>query len=173
MEFNEAFVTAVKLIVKRTATPGNTVCKVIAVDKTKNICTCEETGTKKQIERVRLISVEDNPTSKVVIYPKIGSLVTIAYLFSNHENATVIKYGETESIELNGNQYGGLVKADVLKEEIDKLRDYASTLKTATRAIATALDALVSGTSIGFDGAMLGKTTGDFDSIKNENVKHG
>lgn len=171
-EFNEAFEAAVKHVIDRYMKP-NVVAKVITVDKAKNTCDVEVTGSDTLIKSVNLLAVEANPTSKFVVYPKVNSLVTISYMFMNSDSAQVIKYSETEAIYLNGVQFGGLVKADVLKTELDKLKDYVSTLRNATKAVATVVDGIATGTGAAFETAMSGKTTGDFSGIKNDNVKHG
>lgn len=172
MELGQAFVQVITYMVNRLRKP-DAVCEVLSVDKEKDTCHVKDTGTGYEVTKARLLSVADSFEKKFVVYPKVGSLVSIAYLFASADKAIVIKYSETESILLNGDEFGGLVKADVLKTELDKLREYSSTLKAATKTSLVAVDALIPGTSAAFELSMTGKSTGDFGSIKNDNVKHG
>lgn len=64
-----------------------------------------------------------------------------------------------------------VVKYNELKTEYDKTKLYLTTLKTATLAVATALDALVPGTSTAFNTAMAGQVVGDISSSKNPKIK--
>jgi len=75
-------------------------------------------------------------------------------------------------IVLNEGEFGGLVKAEELSAGLGKTNSYLETLKSATKAIAVALDALVPGTSAAFDAAMAAEVVGDFSGIENEEVKH-
>lgn len=63
------------------------------------------------------------------------------------------------------------VKYNELKTEYDKTKLYLTTLRTATGAIATALDAFIPGTSAAFNAAMVGQVVGDIASSKNEKIK--
>lgn len=63
------------------------------------------------------------------------------------------------------------VKYNELKIEYDKTKAYITALKTATLAIATALDPFIPGTSAAFNLAMTGQVLGDIASSKNEDVK--
>lgn len=63
------------------------------------------------------------------------------------------------------------VKYNELKLEYDKTKTYLTTLKTATQAVATAVDGVVPGTSAAFIAAMVGQVVGDISSSKNAKVK--
>lgn len=151
------------------ATNGN----VMSVDKLANTCDVKLANTGEEIPDVKLLSIIDNPATKFVIYPVVGSDVSVGFLDNDMHDAIVVKISEVDEILMRGNQFGGLVKADVMKTEVDKLRDYVATLTIATKAVAIVVNGLAAGTSAAFDTAMTGKTTGDFSAIKNENIKHG
>jgi hypothetical protein len=93
--------------------------------------------------------------------------------FSTDENGVVKFYTWLKNdgtMEIGGDT-NFAVKYNELKSEYDKTKTYLTTLKTATGAIATALDALIPGTSTAFNLAMTGQTVGDFSLTKNEKIK--
>jgi TctA family transporter len=73
-------------------------------------------------------------------------------------------------MEIGGNT-NFAVKYNELKAEYDKTKNYLTTLKTATGAVATALDALIPGTSAAFNAAMASQVVGDFSQTKNAKIK--
>lgn len=169
-DLGETLIGVIKSAIGRFAPKGVTTVEVVSVNTANNTCSVREVGTEKSILGVRLISVMDNFENKTVIYPAVGSIVAIAYLWATSNKAVVVAYSETDGMLLNGDTFGGMVKADVLKTEIDKLRDYVSTFKSAT---VTALNGIAGGSGSAIDSALTGKNTGDFSSIKNDKVKHG
>jgi hypothetical protein len=174
MEFNEAFEQAVLKIFNQHYKP-DTIAKVIRVDKEKNVCDVLVTGSDKKVNDVRLLAVEVNPASKFVVYPKVDSLVSISYLFMNSDTAQVTKYSETDDMELNGNRFGGIVKADVLKTELDKTNATVNAMLTVLNGapIPEAGNGAVSALQGALKTALTGKVLGSFTAIKNDKVKHG
>jgi hypothetical protein len=129
MEFGEAITLLIERIVSRLRKP-NTICEVVSVDKAKNTCQLKETGSNKTIANARLLSVVDDFEKKFVVYPKVGSLVSIAYLFGGSDKCIVTKYSEVDEILLNGDEFGGLAKTEKIaqrltraEEAIEQLRD--------------------------------------------------
>lgn len=172
MTFKEAFTSAVKSILS-TMLRSNMVCEVIGVDKEKNTCTVKETGTDKEVNDVRLLSIEGTFAKQLAIYPKVGSLVLVSYIFLKSDECTVIKYSEVESLLLNGNEFGGLVKADVLIAELNKTNALVTAIAMAlnTWVVAPTDGGLALKTIV--TTALAGKAVGNFTNIKNDNVKHG
>ena len=147
--------------------------EVVSVNTNNNTCVVKVLKTDVVLPDVVLLSIEMAATKTIVVYPKVGSIVTVAFFGKTNDSAMVINTTDAENISIGGSEFGGIVKADVLKEEADKLRDYVASLKAATKTALVAIDALLPGTSAAFEAAMLGKTTGDFSGIKNNRVKHG
>jgi hypothetical protein len=175
MEFGDVFRKAVLSVVANLFKP-NTVCIVKSVDKVANTCDVVETGSNYEIKKVRLLSVENSFVTQLAVYPKVGSVITIGYLLGSRNKATVINYSEVDEIWLRGNQFGGIVKADVLKEEIEKTNEVVSFLRTSLLAWTpvTGDGGLALKTILNAPGNDLSsKNVGDFSSIKNEKVLHG
>jgi hypothetical protein len=95
------------------------------------------------------------------------------HLFSEKSNGTDsfrIKLMTNETCEIGGNA-NFAVRYNELKSEYDKTVLYLTSLKTASLGIATALDALVPGTSTAFNLIMSTQTTGDISTCKNDKIK--
>lgn len=141
-------------------------------------------------KQVSPYGVDSNPVKDMVaVYAKCGSdnnNVIIGYINKN----SIAKVGEMRlfSTDASGSEQfyiylkddktceiGGntnfAVKYNQLKTEYDKTKNYLTTLKTATGAIATALDSLVPGTSAAFNSAMASQVVGDFSQAKNNQIK--
>lgn len=182
-EFGEAFTNAVLSIVKNRFKP-TIVATVESVDKANNVCTVIETGTNFKITNVRLLSVEDSFETQLAVYPKVGSLVSVAYLFASRNKAIVIKYSEVDEIALRGDQFGGLVKVESVVSKLNALEsrfnDFKAKFNSHTHVFSgAAVVGGVSGTSSGTTNATLGTITNSNITntvradLENEKVKHG
>lgn len=155
-----------------------TAASVISVNKQANTCVVKVTGTEEEYNDVRLLAIEGESENPTVMYPKENSVVLIAPLFGSKSEWAVILVTEVDEILLNGNEFGGLVKADVLKTELDKTNALVSAIKnTLLNWTPAAGDggaalklALFPPSGVG---GLHDKTVGDFSSIKNDKVKHG
>jgi hypothetical protein len=174
-DFGEAFTNAVLAIVKRRF-KSTTIATVESVDKANNVCTVIETGTNFKITNVRLLSVEDSFETQLAVYPKVGSLVSVAYLFASKNKAIVIKYSEVDEIALRGDQFGGLVKVEVLVDKLNKLEDRFNDFKAKFNAHKHLLT-LTTGTgtaAIPANQIALSDLTETVKAdLENEKVKHG
>lgn len=177
MEFNEAFARAVRKIMKPFIEGNMTVtATVISVDKTKDTCVVQETGDDNELTDVRLISVIDTISKKVVIYPKVGSIVLVGFIGkSKRAMSFVVQYSETDGLMLNGNDYS-MVKAEELKTQLDKNNDLMTAIITVINS-SVPITEPGSGSPSAFQAALKTaitlKTLGDFSNIKNDKVKHG
>lgn len=119
------------------------------------------------------LSFDEEPDFYAV--PAVGSIVVVGFYKINKLESRhfIVLATKVSSIILNGDQFGGLVKAPVLSQELEKLQEFCESLKSGTRAALSSLNAVVPGLTGAFDLTMTGKTTGDFNSLENQNVKHG
>ena len=173
MEFNDSFAAAVRYVIKGIIR-ANTVVEVVSVDKTTNTCVVNE--NENEITNVRLLSTEDDFANKFVIYPKVGSLVTIAYLWWKGNRAVVIKCSETDEILVNGDAFGGMVKVEVLVDRLTKLEDRFNDFKAKFNAH-THILTLTSGTGTAASTlsqiTMANLSETQKVDIENSKVKHG
>jgi hypothetical protein len=178
-DFGEAFKAAVMAVVKNWVKPS-TIAKVESVNKVNNTCNVIETGTKYKITNVRLLSVEDSFETQLAVYPKVGSLVSVAYLFASRNKAIVIKYSEIDEIALRGDQFGGLVKVESVQQNLDELKSYVLAMKSAVSTALLAIDSTIPGTGLpsgtagknSFNTSMTTESI-DFVAMENEKIKHG
>jgi hypothetical protein len=175
MELGQAFTMAIESIVRKIR-KADEVCIVISVDKNSNTCELESSGGQRKISKARLISIADDFEKKFVVYPKVGSFVSIAYLFGNSDKAIITKYSEVDEIVLNGSEFGGLVKADVLKAELDKTNEAITAIIAVINSAAPITEpgnGSPSALQAALKAAISGKKLGDYSKIQNEKVKHG
>jgi len=108
--------------IKHLANRGNvydTNANVVSVDKTANICVVTLNNTGEEIVDVKLLSIIDNPDTKFVIYPVVGSDVSIVFLDNDMHDAIVVKISEVDEILLRGDQFGGLIKVAELVTKLN------------------------------------------------------
>lgn len=111
--------------------------------------------------------------------PKVGKLCLIG-LIENQDAATfLIEAEEVEEMEINavkitfnGGLNKGLIKVDPLKAEMQKLNTNITILKNATKAVATAVNGVVPGTSVPFETAIATMQAQDLSGIENDKIKH-
>lgn len=176
MEFEEALTAAVKHIVFRFIRP-NTNATVISVDKLKNTCNVAENGTDFKVNNVMLMSVEDDFAKKLVVYPKVGSTVGIAFLWRTSNKAQVIKYSEVDEILLNGDEFGGMVKVGALVGRINDLENAHNDLVSKWNSFCSSY-APGSPASVGTPPTLSTQTLEPINNttvehIENPKVKHG
>ncbi len=87
------------------------------------ICTIR-VGKDLDLSDVRLCAIVDDNIDQLLITPKVGSKVMVADL-SNGEfrDLMVIKFSETDSIEIHGGKLGGLIKIEELTNKLNDLID--------------------------------------------------
>ena len=145
---------------------------------------------------VRLRSVVNGESSKLLITPKQGSYVTLIDLSGELRETEVIGYSQIEAsnidtsgsikinchgdtdidcdgtITLNGGRNDGLVNINQLKENLNKLRQYVLLMKTH---VAESFNYVSQGYGVPakayFTGAMATKTI-RFDDMEDPKVKH-
>jgi hypothetical protein len=122
------------------------------------------------IEDVELQSVTS--TNGILLTPVIDSIVLVSWLSKNKPFVTM--YSELESVNLRGDEYGGLIKIQELTKQLEIVTDRLDTV----------YDALKNGVTIPNDGGAAYKASVSFklntqiekenyNDIENENVKHG
>ena len=108
----------------------------------------------------------------LLITPVVGSTVIATFL--SKDTAFVSLYSEIESVQIMGDQFGGLIKIEELIKNLDKL----------TARVDGIIDAINNGVPIPTDGGVGLQTTikvalallidkENFTTMENENIKHG
>jgi len=146
------------------------VCKVISVDLDERSCEVEPLSGGANIPGCRLQAAIEQ-TSGFLLVPSVGSFIVVTWL---NKNAAFVSMCSTlDEIQLNGDQYGGVIIYDKLKEQIDKNSQFLDSIKQI----------LDSWTPVPNDGGAALKTawtaisttleTADLSDITNDTVKHG
>lgn len=169
----------VRKIISKSIVPA-TIAIVGSVDRDANTCNVTVDGTDEQYNDVILI-VDDKGDNQTILFPVVGSMVAIIPLFNNTQQWCVVMVSEVEDMQLHGDTFGGLVKAEVLVDRLNKLEDRFNDFKTKfnthTHVLAIAAAAGAGGT--GTAAATLSQITmtnlseTQTADIENDKVKHG
>lgn len=111
-----------------------TIAKVVSVDKDAFTCVVKATGTDEEYFDVRLLGVSDTVEKPTVFFPKVNSFVGIMPLFNSRNIMAVVLVTEVDEVFLNGDEFGGLVKAEVLVDRLNKLEARFNDFKTKFNA---------------------------------------
>lgn len=146
----------------------NILCKVESVDLVNKTCYCQPVFGGADIQDVRLIA--DNQEGFLII-PAINSLVIVSML--NQAVGYVSMFSNVQEIQLNGDNYGGLVRIRELETQLNTLQTEINTLKTLVgTAIAVYSAAIDGGASAStFNAAQLPQI--NLTQLENITVKHG
>jgi len=143
-------------------------CKVVSISN--DLAELQPLNGDPNLLGVKLISgAADFPLK---ITPIINSVVIATFL--SKETAFISLYSEVQNVEIRGDQYGGIVKAEDLINNLAKL----------TARVDGIISAINNGVPVPQDGGTALQTTiktalatlvdkENFSTIKNENVKHG
>lgn len=145
-------------------------CTVESVDTAKKTCVCEPVSGGAELMGVKLMA--KNQTGFYII-PSVNSHVVVCV---QNDLSYVTMFSEVDEIQLNGNNYDGLIKVVDLLNEINTRN---TTLKTAITAALTSIDASIvslggaSTSSAAFTAATASLTNILKASVINNTVKHG
>lgn len=117
MSASEDIKDAIKGLAFNDASIRAILCTVTSVDTTKKTCVCEPVTTGADLLGVKLMA--KNQTGFYII-PKVDShvVVTVEADFSY-----VSMFSEVDEIQLNGDNYDGLVKIQELVDKLNNLED--------------------------------------------------
>lgn len=179
---------AIESILKSKLVTSTMTGKVVDFDESTYTATVKMNANDLEIDKVRVRSIEGNvsgTTLGLFIQPKINSIVQVSVINNDIRQLFISAYSEIEFykiktndvVELQGNDFGGLIKIDNLKTQYDA---NIAAIKTAViagfTAVDTALNAIVplSGVSVAAFNASAGTITNlNKNSLENTNVKHG
>lgn len=117
---------------------------------------------------VRLTAVIDGNTNKLLVKPKVGSMVLIADLSEGMmRDLAVIGWSEVDTITINGGTFGGLVKIQALTTKLNAL---VQAFNTHTHTVATTGTAAAqTGTAAATTGTASQFSKSDYEDTK---IKH-
>jgi len=145
------------------------VCKVNDVDAAKKTCVCAPVNGDALIPAVRLIQAQES--KGFLILPKKGSFVVVSYLGDG--SAYVAMFSDVDEVQLDGDKFGGLIKIQELKTQLDKMN---AQLKAVTDSLGQWIPVANDGGAAlqaFFNTAFIGKAAASFNDIENTKVKHG
>jgi len=157
-----------------THNPGNTffTAEVKSVDDE----TCTIIWNDLEISDVRLGAVVNGNANNIKIKPTTGSMVAIADMsHGTLRDLAVIGWSEIDSITINGGTLGGLVKIQELVNNLQAIKSYVETMKTAVSAglMAIGVGSAANGTTgkTAFDSAMAG-TSITLKDMEDKSITH-
>lgn len=145
-------------------------CKVKSVDQEKKTIVAAPINGDAQINGVKLIA---GATENGVLFsPVLGSVVVVT--FTSKTRAFVSLFSEVENIILRGDQLGGVLIAEEMREQLEKI----------TNRVDGIIDALSNSSPDSSSGSFKTSLTPllesvkslpveNWDNIENDNVKHG
>lgn len=167
------------------------VAVVKEVDQSKYTCDVQAVDDSPIHHDVRYKTTINDSDKGVIIHPAKGSFV-ICSILDNDENSVIIsKVTEFDELEvttadgfkvhlkgdemkINGDQFGGLVKAPELKTQVDKNTQILDTFK---QLLQTPINEPGLGAPSAFqaalNSALAALQTADLSNIENEKIKHG
>ena len=156
--------------------------KVESVDSDRCTCTVNVGGLK--LTDVRLRSVVNGESSRLLITPAKDSHVTLIDLSGELRETEVIGYSQIKAIDIqgtdadpvevtiNGGKNQGLVKIRELENNLEEIKNYLIALKTAIKTGLGATHPAASAAAVeAFDIAMAAKDI-NFRDMENDRVKH-
>ncbi len=166
----EGIKDAIKFLSKDGNETQFVLCTVESINTTNKTCVCEPVSGGAEIMGVKLMA--KNQTGFYII-PEVDSHVIVCV----QENLSyVTMFSEVSEIQLNGDNYNGLIKVVDLLNEINTRN---TTLKTAITTALTSIDASIvslggaSTSSAAFTAATTTITNILKATVENTTVKHG
>ena len=146
-------------------------CEVVSID-TDNLAELKPLNGDPNLLDVHLLA--GAAESPVLITPAAGSVVLATFL--SKDTAFISLYSEVESVQLRGEQFGGLIKIEELVSQLGKLTARVDGIIDAINNGVPAAGSGDGGTALLNTikvGLNLIVDKEDFNNMENENVKHG
>jgi acetoacetate decarboxylase len=144
------------------------ICKVTEVNG--NTCSVEPLDESAPINNVRLIAGDS--TTGVICVPKTGSVVVVTFM--SESSAFVSMFSEIETVVIHGDQFGGLVKVDELRSQMDLMTARIDGIIDALKNTSPDSNTGTFKTSLTPGLAQVeGLQKENFKDVENETVKHG
>lgn len=122
-------IDALRSITKPNNDGFSKVCTVDSVDLTNLTCYCVPINDDADIQEVRLMANIDNG---FLLIPEVDSIVVVSFL--SDSSAYVSMVSKVSEIQLNGTNYGGLIKIDDLTSSINTMINNINIQLTAIAA---------------------------------------
>lgn len=144
------------------------------VDKANLSCTVTESKTGIDIFDVRLAPGMGIASKTVITVPTKGSLVLVGLMTKEQSAAYLVMCQECDEIILNGGAFGGLIKIDELKDQMQKDSEILQTILNVINGVpltqAANAPSVLQAT---LNAQLRGKQPGDYSNIENKKVTHG
>ena len=145
------------------------IAEVLSVDVNSRTCDVSNIDNDLDYNNVMLQAYVSH--SGIVVFPKVNSQVLVTMI--NETLGHVTMYSEVDLITMNGDSYGGIVKADELKIQLDKTNEVVNAIVSAiTTFVPLPGDGGLALKTLAIS-SLTGKTTGIYTNIENDNIKHG
>jgi len=171
-DLRKAIIQLVEGLIPETAQ----VATVISVNKVKQTALCRLFDVDKtELFDVRL-AADGSGNNDFVIYPQVNSTVLVATIQNSTNAHYIIKCSKVESIDLRGDNFGGIVKLAELEQNFEAVKDYLKNLETAIKngfnAVGVSSAANGPAAAQSFYSAVQSLTL-QFTNMENKEVKHG
>lgn len=145
---------------------------VASVDQSQRTCDVDPLDGGATYTGVKLRAVKDSSAGSIVLFPAQGSVVVIGVAELDDAQSYLLMAERVDKIEINGDDFGGLVKADVLEDKIDQIKAVLDAIQQAFTTWVVvpgdggaALKTLASG--------FISLPVPDSENLQNEKVTHG
>lgn len=113
---SKELIDALRSVTKPNNNGYSKVCTVDSVDLTNLTCYCVPINNDADIQEVRLMANIDNG---FLLIPEVDSIVVVSFL--SDSSAFISMVSKVSEIQLNGTNYGGLIKIDDLTSSINSM----------------------------------------------------
>ena len=146
------------------------ICTVDSYDQETGTIDVSPLDESAPILGVRIVAGESG--SPFLLVPVVGSFVAVSFM--SETSAVVSMFSEVETVSIRGDEFGGLVKIEELKKQLEVM---TSRIDTLYKAIEDGKPAPNDG-GVAYQSTMkvilsTQQETESFDEIENELVKHG
>lgn len=114
--------------------------------------------------------------SNMKMKPAANSSCLVAHIMNEDAEGLLVWCDKIEEVSFNGDAFGGLIKLQELQDNLDALKSYCTSLKSAVanglNAVGVSTAANGPAASASFNGEMASKVI-NFSDMENKTVKHG
>lgn len=145
------------------------------VDEQKYTCTCTLVTDGIDIYDVNLAPVIDTTPAELIVIPKPGTKALMCIVGNNIRNCYLLASQQAKKIVINGGQYGGLVKVNELKQQLEKTHNLLNALLQVINGVPVPEpgNGAPSALQTSLKAAIASFTLGTFDDLENNTVTHG
>ena len=147
--------------------------QVLSVNENNGTCAVKMIANDLDLFEVRLRATIDGEAKGILIVPQVGSKILVGLINDDLKSLFVVSVSAVDKVQYDDGSYGGFVRADILKTELDKTNQVVEAIVNSLSNWSIAPGDGGAALKSHFISQLSGKEVGNYNGIENGKLTHG